>query len=95
MFAAAACAVLAALTLAVVRTLKGPTAFDRALAGNTIGTLATLLRAVIGFLSGRPRVARHRHRLWIAERDRDAGDAQVLLSWRSRIRRGGGGDIAN
>jgi len=54
MFAAAACAVLVALVLAVVRALKGPTVFDRVLAGNTVGTLAILLLAVVGFLTGRP-----------------------------------------
>jgi hypothetical protein len=51
MFAAAACAVLFALALAVVRALKGPTVFDRVLAGNSVGTLATLLLAVVGFLA--------------------------------------------
>ena len=54
MFAAAACAVLASLVLAVVRALKGPTVFDRVLAGNSVGTLAILLLAVVGFLTGRP-----------------------------------------
>ena len=54
MFAAAACAVLVALTFAVVRALKGPTVFDRVLAGNSVGTLAILLLAVVGFLTGRP-----------------------------------------
>jgi multicomponent Na+:H+ antiporter subunit E len=52
--AAAACAVLVALALAVVRALKGPTVFDRVLAGNSVGTLAILLLAVVGFLTGRP-----------------------------------------
>jgi multicomponent Na+:H+ antiporter subunit F len=54
MFAAATAAVLAALVLAVVRALKGPSVFDRVLAGNSVGTLAILLLAVIGFLTGRP-----------------------------------------
>ena len=54
MFAAAACAVLIALALTVVRALKGPTVFDRVLAGNSVGTLAILLLAVVGFLTGRP-----------------------------------------
>ena len=54
MFAAAACAILVALALAVVRALKGPTVFDRVLAGNSVGTLAILLLAVVGFLTGRP-----------------------------------------
>ncbi|MBK9114163.1 MAG: pH regulation protein F [Betaproteobacteria bacterium] len=54
MFAAAALALLATLALALVRAVKGPTVFDRAQAANTIGTVAALLLAVIGFLTGRP-----------------------------------------
>jgi multicomponent Na+:H+ antiporter subunit F len=54
MFAAAAAALLVTLALVVARALLGPTVFDRAQAGNTIGTLALLLLAVIGFLTGRP-----------------------------------------
>lgn len=47
-------AVLVALTLAVVRALSGPTAFDRLLAANVIGNSAILLLALFGFLTGRP-----------------------------------------
>ena len=54
MFAAAAVAILVAVALAAFRALKGPTLFDRILAGNTIGTLAILLLAVVGFIAGRP-----------------------------------------
>ena len=54
MFYVAATAVLIALALAVVRALAGPTVFDRVLAANTVGTLAILLLAVVGFLTGRP-----------------------------------------
>lgn len=54
MFAAASLALLATLALLLVRALKGPTVFDRVLAGNTIGTLAILLLALLGFLTGRP-----------------------------------------
>lgn len=54
MFAAAAIAILAAIGLALVRALRGPTVFDRVLAANSIGTLAILLLAVVGFLFGRP-----------------------------------------
>lgn len=54
MFAAASLAILVALALAVVRALRGPTVFDRVLAGNSVGTLAILLLAVVGFLTGRP-----------------------------------------
>ena len=54
MFVGAAVALLVAFALAVVRAIKGPTVFDRALAGNTVGSLAILLLAVFGFLPGRP-----------------------------------------
>lgn len=54
MFAVAALAILAALALVIVRAVKGPTVFDRVLAGNSVGTLAILLLAVFGFLTGRP-----------------------------------------
>ncbi len=54
MFVLATAAVLLALLLAVVRAIRGPTVFDRVLAGNTVGTLAILLLASIGFLTGRP-----------------------------------------
>lgn len=54
MLMAATLAVLAALVLAVIRAIRGPTVFDRVLAGNSVGTLAILLLAVVGFLDGRP-----------------------------------------
>ena len=54
MFAAATLALLVALALALARAVLGPTVFDRVQAANTVGTLAMLLLAVIGFLSGRP-----------------------------------------
>ena len=54
MFAAAAIALLVTLGLASIRAALGPTVFDRALAANSIGTLAMLLLAVMGFLNGRP-----------------------------------------
>lgn len=54
MFAVAAVAILGAMVLTVVRALRGPSAFDRVLAGNALGTLAILLLAVVGFLTGRP-----------------------------------------
>ena len=54
MYAAATVVLLAALALLLVRAIRGPTVFDRLLAGNTIGTLAVLLLATIGFLTGRP-----------------------------------------
>lgn len=54
MFAAAAITILVALSMVVIRAIKGPTVFDRVLAGNSVGMLAILLLAVIGFLTGRP-----------------------------------------
>ena len=54
MFVAATLALLVALVLAIIRAVLGPTVFDRIQAANTVGTLAMLLLAVIGFLSGRP-----------------------------------------
>ncbi len=54
MFAAAALALLITLALATARAALGPTVFDRLQGANTIGTLAMLLLAVLGFLAGRP-----------------------------------------
>ena len=54
MFAVATIAVIAALVLVVIRVIKGTTVFDRVLAANSVGTLAILLLAVLGFLNGRP-----------------------------------------
>jgi multicomponent Na+:H+ antiporter subunit F len=54
MFAVAAAAILVTLALAVARAVLGPSIFDRVLAGNVVGTLAILLLAVVGFLTGRP-----------------------------------------
>ena len=54
MFAVAAFAILVALALAITRGILGPTVFDRALAANAVGSLAILLLAVFGFLTGRP-----------------------------------------
>ena len=54
MFTAAALALLVSIALALVRAALGPTLFDRAQAANTVGTVAMLLLAVIGFLNGRP-----------------------------------------
>ena len=54
MFGAAALALFVTLALVLVRAMAGPTVFDRVLAGNSAGTIAMLLLAVIGFLTGRP-----------------------------------------
>jgi len=54
MFAVAMLALLATLALLLVRALLGTTVFDRALAANSVGTVAMLVLSVIGFLNGRP-----------------------------------------
>ncbi len=54
MFSMATVAVLITMLLALIRAWKGPTVFDRALAGNTFGTATVLFIAVLGFLCGRP-----------------------------------------
>jgi len=54
MFAVAIVAVLISLALAVARTLAGPTAFDRLVAANNIGTSAIMLLALFGFMTERP-----------------------------------------
>lgn len=54
MFAVAAIALLVTLALALVRATLGPSVFDRVQAANSVGTVAMLLLAVMGFLNGRP-----------------------------------------
>jgi multicomponent Na+:H+ antiporter subunit F len=54
MFIAASGAILCALALAPLRAIRGPSVFDRVLAGNSVGVLSILLLAVTGFLTGRP-----------------------------------------
>ena len=54
MFAAAAAAILVTMALALIRAIKGPTIYDRILAGNMFGTKTVLMIAVLGYLMGRP-----------------------------------------
>lgn len=54
MFSVAALAILLAIGFCVVRIARGPTVFDRVIAGNSIGTLCVLLLAVMGYVFGRP-----------------------------------------
>jgi multicomponent Na+:H+ antiporter subunit F len=54
MFAFAVAAMLVTLTGALALAVRGPTVFDRTQAVNTAGTVAVLLLALIGFLTGRP-----------------------------------------
>ncbi len=53
-FAVAAGAMLVTLALVLARAVLGPTVFDRLQAMNSIGTVAMLLLAVLGFLDQRP-----------------------------------------
>ena len=53
-YVAAVTALLVTLALALVRAFRGPTVFDRALAGNAVGTVSMLLLAIFEFVSGRP-----------------------------------------
>ncbi len=46
--------ILVAIAVGLVRAFRGPTLFDRVMAGNMIGTLTVLLVAVLGFMNGRP-----------------------------------------
>ncbi len=54
MFVAGIAAVLVALTLMVVRALRGPSTFDRLVASNAIATAVILLLALYGFFIDRP-----------------------------------------
>lgn len=54
MFEVASVSLLIAMTGIIVRAILGPTVFDRTQAVNTAGTVAMLLLAVVGFLTGRP-----------------------------------------
>lgn len=54
MLVAALLAVLAAMALALLRALLGPTIYDRILAVNSFGTKTVLVIALLGFISGRP-----------------------------------------
>ncbi len=53
MLVAAAVAVLAAMALALARSLMGPTVFDKILAVNSFGTKTVLLIALLGAIAGR------------------------------------------
>ena len=53
-FSAAAAVVILAVFVALLRALKGPTIYDRALAVNVIGTKTVVLIALFGYISGRP-----------------------------------------
>ncbi len=54
MIAASIIAMLIGMMLLLVRTLMGPTLYDRVLAVNSFGTKTVLLLGLLGFLMGRP-----------------------------------------
>ena len=54
MFVGAMAGIVITMFVALIRTLRGPTAFDRILAANMFGTKTMLLIAVSGFMTGRP-----------------------------------------
>lgn len=54
MFIATLAGILVTMTLALVRSILGPTVFDRILALNMFGTKTVLLIAVAGFWANRP-----------------------------------------
>ena len=53
-FGAATLALLVCMAMTLIRSIAGPTVFDRVLAVNSFGTKTVLLIAVYGFLTGRP-----------------------------------------
>ena len=53
--AAGVVAILVTMTLALIRSFKGPTVYDRILAVNMVSSQTILMLALLGFLMGRPR----------------------------------------
>lgn len=54
MYYAVTIALIATMSLALLRAILGPSVYDRVLAVNMLGTKTVLLLAVIAFLFGRP-----------------------------------------
>ena len=54
MFVVCATAILVTMAMALFRSLRGPSVYDRILAINSFGTLTVILFSVHGFLTGRP-----------------------------------------
>lgn len=54
MTAAALIAILIGMVLLLIRTLIGPTLYDRVLALNSFGTKTVLVLGLLGFVMGRP-----------------------------------------
>ena len=53
-FGAATVALLVCMVMTLIRSIAGPTVFDRVLAVNSFGTKTVLLIAVYGFIADRP-----------------------------------------
>ena len=53
-FGAATAALLVCMVMTLIRSIAGPTVFDRVLAVNSFGTKTVLIIAVYGFFTGRP-----------------------------------------
>ena len=53
-YLATAVVLLVGMFMILIRAIAGPTVYDRILAVNVFGTLAVLIIAVLGFMSGRP-----------------------------------------
>jgi len=47
-------AVILAIIITLYRAIRGPTIYDRVLAGNAIGTMTVIVLALMGFVYGRP-----------------------------------------
>ncbi len=54
MFDYATIAVILAIIITLYRAIRGPTIYDRVLAGNAIGTMTVIVLALMGFVYGRP-----------------------------------------
>ena len=54
MLIAATLAILVVMALAIIRSVMGPTLYDRILAVNMFGTKTVLLISLLGFVMGRP-----------------------------------------
>ncbi len=54
MFEFATIAIILAIIITLYRAIRGPTVYDRILAGNAIGTMTVVVLALMGFVHGRP-----------------------------------------
>jgi multicomponent Na+:H+ antiporter subunit F len=54
MFVLTTALLVAAMGITIIRLIRGPSHYDRALAGNSFNTKTMLLIAALGYLAGRP-----------------------------------------